>query len=338
MPRPRTRSEMGLAPQVPNKPYSFGRACFVAIRMALLWKTLAGAPGYATAAEQLAAPPPNAQTAAPQPVESAPEAIMAETLIKAPHQGRLVSLPPYVIEPPDVLTISIHEFDDVNIDATNPQEKPGAEAECRDHVIRDEYLVAPDGTVDLAKYGKIHVSGMTLAQARAAISEHLQQARAKTAMARPGKRCPDELAVDVELHTSNSKFYYIITEGAAAGDQVQRAPITSQETVLDGIAHFGGLPKNCSKRIWVARPAMPDGTRPAQMLPVDWNAIVRGDGSTNWQLFPGDRVFLTQLGLTDLIEAAAALLHGEPVELHPLPLEAQVADATSADDQTVETK
>ena len=80
------------------------------------------------------------------------------------------------------------------------------------------------------------------------------------------------------------------------------------------------------------------------MLPVDWNAIVRGDGSTNWQLFPGDRVFLSRLGLTDLIEAAAALLHGEPVELRPLPLQVEnqagveAAEATNTDDQTVDTK
>ncbi len=336
IPRPQTRSEMALALHTPNTRYGVGRAWLVAIGLVLVWRTLAGGQGDATAAEQL--------TAAPQSTRTAPSPTTAVTPVNAPHQGQLVSLPPYVIEPPDLLTIAIHEFDDVNVDATNPQEKPGAEAECHEHVIRAEYLVAPNGGVDLGKYGKVNLSGMTLAQARVAIGEHLKQVRAQTAAARPEKRCPDELAVDVDLHTSNSKFYYIITEGTAAGDQITRVPINNQETVLDGIAQIGGLPKQCSKRIWVARPAMSDGSRPAQMLPVDWNAILRGDGSTNWQLFPGDRLFLAQLSWVDLIEAGAALLRGESAEQRPLPLPLddqegkRPANPRNADDQTVDTK
>ena len=227
-PRPQPRSEMALALRMPNTRYGFGHAWFVAIGLVLVWSTFAGGQGDAMAAEQLAA--------AAQPTRTTSSPTMAETPVNAPHQGQLVSLPPYVIEPPDLLTIAIHKFDDINVDATNPQEKPGAEAECREDVIRDEYLVALNGSVDLGQYGKVHLSGMTLVQARAAIGEHLKQVRAQTATVRPEKRCPDELAVDVDLHTSNSKFYYIITEGVAAGDQITRLPINNQVTVLAGIA------------------------------------------------------------------------------------------------------
>ena len=44
--------------------------------------------------------------------------------------------------------------------------------------------------------------------------------------------------------------------------------------------------------IWVARPA-PCGHGCAQVLPVDWRAITEGGSTcTNYQLFPGDRVYV----------------------------------------------
>jgi polysaccharide export outer membrane protein len=46
------------------------------------------------------------------------------------------------------------------------------------------------------------------------------------------------------------------------------------------------------RRIWVARPA-PCGRGCYQILPVDWRAITEGgDTCTNYQLFPGDRLFI----------------------------------------------
>ena len=55
-----------------------------------------------------------------------------------------------------------------------------------------------------------------------------------------------------------------------------------------------GLPPVSSKhRIWVARPA-PDCLGCDQVLPVDWNAITQGGVvRTNYQLFPGDRVYIS---------------------------------------------
>jgi polysaccharide export outer membrane protein len=44
--------------------------------------------------------------------------------------------------------------------------------------------------------------------------------------------------------------------------------------------------------MWVARPA-PANHSCLQILPVDWQAIVQGGATTtNYQLFPGDRVYL----------------------------------------------
>src|SRR5262249_61845616 len=55
----------------------------------------------------------------------------------------------------------------------------------------------------------------------------------------------------------------------------------------------GALPPVAPKRrIWVARPATcPLGCD--QILPVDWRAITEGGSTcTNYQIFPGDRIYV----------------------------------------------
>ena len=70
-----------------------------------------------------------------------------------------------------------------------------------------------------------------------------------------------------------------------------RIPSTGNETVLDAMSFIGGLSPVSSKRIWIARPA-PAGSGD-QILPVDWRGITRrGTTSTNYQILPGDRVFV----------------------------------------------
>jgi polysaccharide export outer membrane protein len=69
-------------------------------------------------------------------------------------------------------------------------------------------------------------------------------------------------------------------------------PITGSETVLDGISQIFGLPAVSSKRrIWIARRSA-DGTTD-QVLPVDWCGVSqRGSTSTNYQIMPGDRIYV----------------------------------------------
>ena len=95
------------------------------------------------------------------------------------------------------------------------------------------------------------------------------------------------------MQAFNSKVYYIILQGAGLGDGVYRFPVTGNETVLDAIANIQGLEEVSSKKIWVARPSR-DICRP-QVLPVDWFAVTeRGEPQTNYQLLPGDRVFVAE--------------------------------------------
>jgi len=145
--------------------------------------------------------------------------------------------------------------------------------------VTGPYLVAQDGTVNLRQYGVVYVAGKTLVEAKLALEEHLD-----------AYLDSPEVLVDVAAY--NSKVYYIITEGGGQGDDVIRLPITGNETVLDAISQIQGLSQLSSKRIWIARPS-PAGFGCEQILPVDWDAITRGGmTATNYQLMPGDRVFI----------------------------------------------
>ncbi len=183
--------------------------------------------------------------------------------MSVPREGAKVSLPPYVIEPPDILLIE------------TTQGLP-------DQRIRGQHLVRPDGTVNLGIYGTVLIGGLTIDQAKEVIGRQLAT-RIKDF---------DQRNLNVDILAYNSKFYYVVTDGGGYGEQVFRLPVTGSETVLDGVSQIYGLPAVASKRrIWVARRSS-DGMSD-QVLPVDWNGIVqRGSTATNYQILPGDRIYV----------------------------------------------
>ncbi len=100
--------------------------------------------------------------------------------------------------------------------------------------IAGEHLVRPDGTVSLGVYGSVYVAGMTLEQSKATLERHLA-----AHIYRP------EINVDVLAY--NSKIYYVITDGAGAGEQVFRFACTGNETILDALSQINGLPAVASE-------------------------------------------------------------------------------------------
>ncbi|HZU39064.1 MAG TPA: polysaccharide biosynthesis/export family protein [Gemmataceae bacterium] len=146
--------------------------------------------------------------------------------------------------------------------------------------IRGDHLVIQDGTVNLGLYGSVMVAGMTVAEARAAIEKHLSQW-----LLNP------EISVSVAGY--NSKVYYIAFDNGGYGITTTRLPLQGGETVIDALSLVGGLPAQASeKHIWLARPA-PEGLGCDQLLPIDYPAIVaRADTATNYQLLPGDRIYV----------------------------------------------
>jgi polysaccharide biosynthesis/export protein len=218
-----------------------------------------------------------------------------------PREFEKQALPPYVVEPPDILLIQAS--DNVTL---------------RLQRIEGQHLVAPDGTINLGIYGKIRVVGMTVEQVSDAVAARLLEimpglSKNMKAVDAEGKELKTEIGgsvwketfsgtamikkeLQVDVLSYNSKYYYVITDGGGYGQQVYPILITGNETVLDAIAKVNGLPAVSSKKkIWVAR-ATRAGQAP-KVLPVDWKGVTEcGSGTTNYQIFPGDRVYVQSDG------------------------------------------
>ena len=146
--------------------------------------------------------------------------------------------------------------------------------------VAGQFLVGPDGTVRLGSYGSVSVVGRTLDEAKMIIEQHLTQFL-------------EDPVVSINVHSYNSKVYYIILQGANLGDAVYRFPSTGNETVLDAISQINGLQQISSKKIWIARAS--DQSCQPDVLPVDWCAVSEyGLSPTNYQILPGDRVFVAE--------------------------------------------
>jgi polysaccharide biosynthesis/export protein len=263
-----------------------------------------------------------------------------------PRELRMTTLPPYVIEPPDILLVNtlrvvpkppyrIQPLDAIYIQATPGTVLPDAP-------IRGAYGIDPDGTVNLGvAYGIVPVAGLTIAQAQAAITDFLKKNVVKdpqiqvslaqsrgmmqiqgihlvrmdgtislgvygnlyiTGMTIDQARKAIEQFLDqsllepeisLDVYSYNSKWYYIVADRAGFGQSVFRLPITGRDTVLDALSQIGGTQSYSSKRcMWVARPNGED-PKCQQILPVDWMALTKGGSpETNYQLLPGDRLYV----------------------------------------------
>jgi polysaccharide export outer membrane protein len=198
-----------------------------------------------------------------------------------PREFEKQSLPPYIVEPPDILLIN----------ASNAITLPT-------QGLQGQHLVRPDGTLNLGIYGSVYVAGLTLDQIQDVVASVLKDrlGKRKPVDGKPAEKDKtiDEIKLElqVDVLAYNSKVYYIVTDGGGYGEQVYRISATGNETVLDALSQINGLPAVASKkRIWVAR-ATPDHSQPL-ILPVDWCGIVRnGSAATNYQIFPGDRVYV----------------------------------------------
>jgi len=166
-------------------------------------------------------------------------------------------LPPYTVEPGDVLLVTPVDLDSpVRLPADQP--------------------VLPDGTINLGRYGRVVVAGKTVDEIEALVRETV---RAQEPAAGP---------VIVRVVTRVSKVYYVLGEVNAPG----AFTLSGRETVLDGILAAGGLNDRGSRKdIILSRPTRAGGCR--VVLPVCYYEIVQlGDTTTNYQLAPGDRIFV----------------------------------------------
>ncbi len=290
-------------------------------------------PADAEAAPRLPMPTEKAKTTLPAYVIEPPDVLLIDGI-------RLIPKPPYRIEPLDVLLIAVPTAlpdqpiagpytvtpeGTVNLGfgygafrvvgltleqaantikaglrLNNPQVSVALAQFRGVQMVRGEHIVGQDGTITLGTYGCVNVTGLTLSQAKCEIERHLSH-------------WLQDPVVSVSIAGYNSKVYYVITDGGGFGQQVYRFPVTGNDTVLDAIAMINGLPPVSSKRrIWLARPT-PAQTGCYEILPVNWEAITEaGSTETNWQIFPGDRVYVKADPLITLDNTLAKVLN--PIE------------------------
>lgn len=175
-----------------------------------------------------------------------------------PRELKMVSMPSYVIEPPDELEVSVRP---ATLD-----------------VPLATVIVRQDGVIDLGFAGEVYVAGLTIPEAELKVAQHLAPLAAQRQVREP-------ILVAVRLvNGSATKQYYVMgtvtTQGAF--------PLTGSETVLDGLLRAGLRSNSLPEKAYLARPHPAGGHD--QVLRIDWERIKMGDTFTNYQLMPGDRI------------------------------------------------
>lgn len=168
----------------------------------------------------------------------------------------------YVIEPSDVLAIEVHGI------AADP--------------IQGRYAVRPDGRVSIEGYGSVHVSGLSIAQARHAVSMFV------AAEAVAGGKVIAFLQVD----QCRSKVIYVLEENGDGTGRVHTFAWSEGDTAVGAVLRVEGLAAAAaSKGVFVMRPVPETQEGRPVRLDVDWRAVTQqGLLATNRQLVAGDRV------------------------------------------------
>ncbi|HYT92827.1 MAG TPA: polysaccharide biosynthesis/export family protein [Gemmataceae bacterium] len=206
------------------------------------------------------------------------------TVLALPRELDEHVLAPYTVAPGDELLVRLAE---VNANVQLPGDQP----------------VLLDGTISLGRFGQVVVAGKTVREIEALVQATLQA------------RVKDAGAVVVQIVGRQSKVYYVLGEVNAPG----AFQLQGREKVLDGIIAAGGLTDRASrKNIILSRPTAPDSCR--VVLPICYREIVQlGDTTTNYQLAPGDRIYVSSRGMWEEMFHKKDCLCGAPQTACPLP-------------------
>lgn len=201
---------------------------------------------------------------------------VASELAKAP-------LPPHRVEAGDVLVIEPNDFN-------SPVQLPS------------DLTVQQEGTIDLGAYGRLQVAGRTVPEIQQQVQYVVTQTETAKRQAQIGLAShrgdaprnldgSDDLGVTVRLVSQERGVVYVMGEVNAPGSY----PIVGSETVLDVLITAGGLSDRANDhKIILTRPQTTG--EPRVILPVCYQQIVQlGDTATNYQLQPGDRIFVPSL-------------------------------------------
>jgi len=206
-----------------------------------------------------------------------------------PHEMSKTVQAPHRAEPGDVLVVEPADFD-------SPIRFPS------------DQTVQADGTIDLGQYGRVSAAGRTLdeikQQAQVRVAAHHESDRSGVAQASfQGRDGPIDTSISVRLVSDESSLIYVLGEVNAPGSY----PLSGRETVLDAIISAGGLTdRSNDHRIILTRPAS-DSDEP-QIFPICYQQIVQlGETSTNYQVQPGDRIYVPSLTIVEDIRQSIQL-------------------------------
>jgi protein involved in polysaccharide export with SLBB domain len=190
----------------------------------------------------------------------------ARQLAGVPRELNKSVLPAYYVQPGDTLLI-----EPVALDST--VRLPG------------DQVVLVDGTIDLGEHGRIVVAGMTVEDIEMVVQQRVEAGIAGDEEQKAGP-------INVRLLDAQGAVYYVLGEVNAPGAY----PLIGRETVLDGIVMAGGLTDRASPcDLVLSRPTPPAGCR--VVLPVCYREITQmGDTTSNYQLRPGDRIYVGTVG------------------------------------------
>jgi protein involved in polysaccharide export with SLBB domain len=197
-----------------------------------------------------------------------------DVALDMPRELAKEALPNYVVEGGDVLLVTPVEPEIATGEDTEPDKNPTSPVR-----IPADQPVLPDGSINLGRYGRLIVAGNTVEQIEAAIRAtiHAQIKR-------------DPGFITVRIVTRDSKVYYVLGEVNSPGT----FQLKGRETVLDAILTAGGLKDTASRdNIILSRPTGPCSCR--VVIPICYREITQlGDTATNYQIMPGDRVYVPQ--------------------------------------------
>jgi polysaccharide biosynthesis/export protein len=184
-----------------------------------------------------------------------------------PRELRKSTIDEYRVEPGDGLLVLAHDLDS------------------KVRLPADQTILA-DGTIDLGKYGRLYVAGRSVPEVEALVQSTV---KAK-------EKEEDVGFIDVRLVNRASKVYYVLGEVTTPG----KFPLIGNETVLDGLLAAGGMTDRSNWRDVIL--VRPTGDGPGLVMKVDVGAIGRlGATATNYQLTPGDRIYVGSRHLFDML-------------------------------------
>jgi polysaccharide export outer membrane protein len=249
------------------------------------------------------------------PVASGPHRLMpvakkfrdgAGLPVSLPRELAKSVVPEYRVEPGDVLVVEPDSFD---TSIRLPSDQP----------------VQLDGTIQLGRFGQLSVAGKSLPEIEREVRQLIKRQlldETSDGLEESEERRAADASVSVRLLSRESKVFYVIGEVNAPGAY----PLVGRETILDAIMTAGGLTDRANEhKLIFVRPTGPEECR--LVLPVCYRQIVQlGDTSTNYQVKPGDRIYVPSFTFHDDLKHFLTMGHEEScprcatAPVHCLPL------------------